>query len=202
MTSHDLLLFAVPVAAAAALPGPAQGALVARVVAEGSRTVMPFVAGMVIGNSCWLLAAIAGLAALASHYAALFAIVKWVGVAYLLFVAWRMWNTPTDPTPRADASPVRGLLSGALLTASNPKAVLFFGAVLPQAFDVGALSGTDVWIVVALGAAIDLGVQVTYVMAAARLRRVMVHPARRRVIHRASALTLGGCAALIAARRT
>ena len=52
-----------------------------------------------------------------------------------------------------------GLLAGAVLTLSNPKAVVFFGAVLPHAFDLTALSWPEVIFITALGIGIDLTVQ-------------------------------------------
>src|SRR3954470_13987414 len=88
----SLWLFVVPFALAAALPGPAQGALIAQVLSRGGASTLPFVIGMVAGNAVWLLSAIFGLSALAMRFETAFIAVKWLGVAYLLFIAWKLWT--------------------------------------------------------------------------------------------------------------
>ncbi|WP_414815836.1 LysE family translocator [Rhizobium sp. IY2] len=94
----------------------------------------------------------------------------------------------------------RGLLAGMLLTLGNPKAVVFFGAVLPQAFDLTALSVSQIAVIVALGLAIDLGVQVAYLMVAARARAFIRSPRQMRAVNRSAAGLMAGSAALIAMR--
>src|SRR4051794_31582358 len=117
----SIWLFIVPFTLAAALPGPAQGALIAQALTRGSVACLPFVIGMVVGNAAWLLAAMLGLSALATQFEPVFVAVKWLGVAYLLFIAWKLWTasatTGNEPSlwPRN-----RDLLAGALLTLGNP----------------------------------------------------------------------------------
>ena len=61
---------------------------------------------------------------------------------------------------------------GLALALSNPKAVVFFGAILPQAFDLRNVTSADIPLILALGVLIDTLVQLTYVVAAARARRL------------------------------
>src|SRR4051812_44765022 len=105
--------FIIPFALAAALPGPAQGALVAQVLARGGAASVPFLIGMAAGNALWLLAAIFGLSALALRFEAAFIAVKWLGVAYLLFLAWNLWNSPSSAAdPEIPVAGNRGILAG------------------------------------------------------------------------------------------
>ncbi|MBB4218565.1 threonine/homoserine/homoserine lactone efflux protein [Rhizobium sp. BK212] len=195
----SIWFFIIPFTLAAALPGPAQGALIAQVLTRGGRSTLTFILGMVAGNSLWLVAAISGLSALALRFEAAFVIVKWLGVAYLLFIAWKLWTSAPDGI-QAQAGGKRGLLAGMLLTLGNPKAVVFFGAVLPQAFDLTALSVSQIAVIVALGLAIDLGVQVAYLMVAARARAFIRSPRQMRAVNRSAAGLMAGSAALIAMR--
>ena len=55
---------------------------------------MAFTVGVALGDIVWLSLAVAGLAVLAQTFHWLFLVVKWAGVAYLLFLAWKMWRTP------------------------------------------------------------------------------------------------------------
>ena len=199
IASFDILLFAIPFAIAAGIPGPAQGALIAQVLARGGKSTMPFVLGMVAGNLMWLLAAIFGLSVLATRWEWLFWIVKWAGVIYLFFIAWQLWNTRTRSAV-ADRSTGRGVFAGALLTLGNPKAVIFFGAVLPHAFDMTSLSAGQILLIVLVGPAIDLTVQCAYLLTAAKARNIIRSERNMVLVNRASAGLIGGSAALIAAR--
>src|SRR3546814_10860572 len=81
---------------AAGSPGPSSAALVARVVSAGWQGVLPFVAAMWIGEAIWLSLAVWGLAAVAESLHLLFTVIKYLGVAYLLYLAWRMWFAPLE----------------------------------------------------------------------------------------------------------
>lgn len=80
LTASSIWLFIIPFAIAAAIPGPAQGALLGQVVSRGARSTLSFVAGMVLGNAVWLLVATLGLAALAVQFEQVFVAIKWLGL--------------------------------------------------------------------------------------------------------------------------
>jgi len=175
----SIWFFIVPFAIAAAIPGPAQGVLICQVLSRGGRASVSFIVGMVLGNAVWLVVAMLGLAALALRFEAVFITVKWLGIAYILFVAWKLWTRDTlrgQLTSASAFSVGRGILAGSFLTLSNPKAVIFFGAVLPHAFDMTALSLSEVGLILALGLGIDLAVQFAYLAAALKVRRAASFP--------------------------
>src|SRR5918993_5061090 len=94
MDASGLLIFAGALTVAAGSPGPSIAALVARVIAKGWRDVLPFLAAMWIGEAIWLSMAVFGLAFVAQTFHLAFVIVKWAGVAYLVYLAWKMWTAP------------------------------------------------------------------------------------------------------------
>jgi threonine/homoserine/homoserine lactone efflux protein len=199
MTHADIWFFVVPFTIAAAVPGPVQGTLVAQILARRG-AIAPFVAGIVLGNSLWLAAAMFGLAAVAVRVAVVFVVVKWLGVLYLVFVAWKLWTSdPSVVSVRRIAEP--GMLAGVALTLGNPKAVVFFSAVLPQAFDMTRLSLAQAPLILGLGLLIDLTVQTAYVIAATRARALIRSPRHLRAVNRSAAGVMFGSAALIASRR-
>lgn len=65
-------------------------------LSRGARDVLPFLAAMWIGEGIWLTCAVLGLAAIAETFHAAFVAIKWLGVAYLLYLAWKMWFAPTE----------------------------------------------------------------------------------------------------------
>jgi len=94
MTFSSLLIFAGALIVAAGSPGPSIAALVARVISKGWRDVLPFLAAMWIGEGVWLSLAVFGLAFVAQTFHLAFLVVKWVGVGYLAYLAWKMWTAP------------------------------------------------------------------------------------------------------------
>ena len=89
-----LLVFAGALVVAAASPGPAVAALVARVIGRGSDGAFAFAAGLALGDLVWLAAAILGLAVVAQTFHEAFLVIKYAGAAYLIYLAYRMWTAP------------------------------------------------------------------------------------------------------------
>ncbi len=202
MDFSALLIFAGALLVAAGSPGPSIAALVSRVIARGWREVVPFAAAMWLGEALWLTLAVYGLAALAEALHGAFLVVKYLGAAYLLYLAWRMWFAPAaihaaSPAPRS-GSGVRMFLAGLAVTLGNPKIMVFYLALLPSLIDLRGitpvawleLTGTMLMVV----AAIDLG----YILLAARARRLFRSPRALRIANRTSATILGGAAAALA----
>jgi threonine/homoserine/homoserine lactone efflux protein len=204
MDVSSLLIFAGALLIAAGWPGPSIAALVARVIARGWRDVLPFVAAMWIGEAIWLTLAVYGLAALADALHGAFVVVKYLGVAYLLYLAWKMWFAPVglasdDPAPRA-GSPIRMFLAGLAVTLGNPKIMVFYLALLPTIIDLAGVTLVAWLELTSIMLVILAAIDAAYIVLAARARRLLRSPRALRIANRASATVLGGAAATIAAQ--
>jgi threonine/homoserine/homoserine lactone efflux protein len=203
VTLSALLVFASALAIAAGSPGPSIAALVSRVLTNGLREVLPFLVAMWLGEAVWLTLAVAGLAVVAQAFGLVFAALRYLGAAYLLFLAWKMWSAPTalpDQGLPAGQRPWRMFAAGLLVTLGNPKIMVFYLALLPTLVDLGHL-GPLGWAeltltMVAVLAAVDIG----WALLAARARRLLGSPRAVRVANRTSASVMAGAAAAIAAR--
>jgi threonine/homoserine/homoserine lactone efflux protein len=202
MQSSALLIFAGALLLTAGAPGPSVAALVARVITRGWRDALPFAAAMWIGEALWLTLTVFGLAALAEALHGTFVVLKYLGVAYLLYLAWKMWRAPvalaTDGLAPRSGSPLRMFLAGLAVTLGNPKIMVFYLALLPTIIDLAGIT-LVAWLeltctMLVILATIDLG----YVVLATRARRLLRSPRALRIVHRASAATLGGAAGVIA----
>lgn len=199
-----LLIFAGMLFFAAGSPGPSIAALVARVLTSGWRDVMPFLAAMWIGEAIWLTLAVWGLAALATTFHTAFLVLKWVGVAYLVYIAWRLWRR--DPRTREGAVPERGSAAGLFgaglaVTLGNPKIAVFYLALLPTIIDLGAIT-VGGWLALTLTMlAVLVVIDLAWVALAARARRLLRTPAAVRIANRCSAGMMAGAATLIATRQ-
>jgi threonine/homoserine/homoserine lactone efflux protein len=203
MTLTSLLIFAGALFVAAGSPGPSIAALVARVISKGFRDVFPFLAAMWIGEAIWLSMAVFGLAFVAQTFHLAFVIVKWAGVAYLVYLAWKMWTAPVavrDGEMPSEDSPAKLFLAGMAVTLGNPKIMMFYLALLPTIIDLGAVTVLG-WAELTLTMAVVLVViDLTWVLAAAQARRLLKSERAMRIANRISAATMGGAAAAIAAR--
>ncbi|SNR58000.1 LysE family translocator [Puniceibacterium sediminis] len=119
--------------AAAMSPGPSFVVAARTAASEGFGTATALAFGFGLGAALWATAAMAGLALLFQLFPALFAALKIVGGAFLVWIAFQMWRHAGDPlqdrrdlAPRSTFSAVR---LGFLTFATNPKTAVFFGAV-------------------------------------------------------------------------
>ncbi|HMB75955.1 MAG TPA: LysE family translocator [Kiloniellaceae bacterium] len=203
MDPFALAIFAAALVLAAGTPGPSIAALVSRVIASGWRDVLPFLAAMWIGEVIWLSMALAGLSALAETFQLGFQVLKWLGVAYLCWLAWKMWQQPAAQD--AEALPSRRaawpmFATGMAVTLGNPKIMVFYLALLPSLIDLSAVDAGQ-WILLAAVTLVCLAsVDLLWVALAHHARRFLRTPRATRIANRLSALAFGGAAAAIAAR--
>lgn len=199
----SLLIFAAALFVAAGSPGPSVAALVARVIAKGFRNVFPFLLAMWIGEGIWLSLAVFGLAAVAQTFHFAFVVVKWIGVAYLAYLAWKMWTAPIDTNagemPMED-SPAKLFFAGMAVTLGNPKIMMFYLALLPTIIDVASVSMVGWLELVATMAVVLVTTDLTWVLAAAQARKLLKSRRATKIANRVSAGTMAAAAAAIAAR--
>jgi homoserine/homoserine lactone efflux protein len=130
-----LLTFILATSILMLIPGPNVALIVANSVAWGARYGLFTVAGTAAAMVVQLALTALGMTAALGALAAWFAWLRWLGVAYLLWLGIRQWRAPpvdltrTPPQPR---SPRAIALRGFLVSLTNPKTLLFYGAFLPQ----------------------------------------------------------------------
>ena len=137
MTLETLLLFLATQIAMALSPGPAVLLTVSHGARHGLRAGALAGAGIVTGTALWVLLSALGLTALLLASPTAFAAVKWFGAAYLVVLGLRMALSRAAPLLRVEAAPAEGrvMLQGVVTQLANPKAMIFFGALLPQFID-------------------------------------------------------------------
>ena len=133
-----------------------------------------------------------GLGAILLASETLFTAVKWIGVAYLVYLGIATWRSPAktfeeDATDNAH-TPREVFMRGFWVNATNPKGIIFFAAILPQFIEVARPQLSQYTILAATTLAVDLVVMMGYTALAARVLRVMRDPAHIRWVNR----TLGG----------
>jgi threonine/homoserine/homoserine lactone efflux protein len=184
---------------------PGTGALytIGTGLTRGWRTSTVAAFACTLGTVPHLLAAITGLAALLQASGVAFAIIKYAGVAYLLYLAWTTWRdtgTLTVETGDRPASSWRVIGSGITLNLLNPKLTLFFFAFLPQfvAPDANGAVVEMLWLS-SIFMAMTFVIFGIYGVAAAAIRdRVLARPTVLRVLRGVFAATFAALAARLA----
>lgn len=116
------------------IPGPNVAFIVANSLSYGPRFGLLTVAGTSSAIVVQLVPTVLGLSALMTKASGVFGVLRWVGVAYLLFIAWRAWTTKTEDLADVSAAPRPGRIYARafLISLTNPKTLLFYGAFFPQ----------------------------------------------------------------------
>jgi len=158
---------------------------------------------MWVGEAIWLSLAVAGLAAIAESFQPVFVAIKWIGVGYLLYLAWKMWfSEPAEPGEAIpeSRSALRMFIAGLTVTLGNPKIMIFYVALLPSIIDLAGVTPVG-WLEL-LGAMFLtlVVVHLSWVMLAARARQFLRSRRAVKIANRVSAGTMAGAAAAIAAR--
>lgn len=203
MELASLAIFAAALFVNAGSPGPSIAALVARVLTRGLGSVLPFLMAMWIGEALWLVAAVMGLGFVAQQFYVLFSILKYVGVAYLLFLAWKIWHAPVEISEGhlpEDQSPWQMFATGLALTLGNPKIMVFYLALLPTIIDLNTVTPLGLFELVAVAIIVMAIVDLAWAFAAAWARQWFRSPRAMKIVNRASATAMGGAAAVIATR--
>jgi threonine/homoserine/homoserine lactone efflux protein len=185
------------------VPGPNVALIVANSLKHGARYGLVTVAGTSATQAVQLAFVVFGFAAVMAAMGAAFEWIRWIGVAYLVFLGIQALRAPADALdqPAAPRKSVRLMFGEAVLvSATNPKVLLFYGAFFPQFVDTGrpivaqlALLAVTFWIIAVL---LDSG----WALAAGRLRPMLAGAGRWR--HRVTGgVLLTAAVALAAVRR-
>lgn len=148
MTPESAVSFFIAIFIFGITPGPGVFALLAHALTRGSSSCIMLALGMTISDILYLVAACFGLAAVATHWSELFTFIRIVGALYLLYLGWQMWHAPLDLTTtdnkKQKSEGIRGFIQGFLISASNPKVILFYIAFLPTFMDLSSLDNADI----------------------------------------------------------
>ncbi len=135
MSIEHWLAFAAACAIILVIPGPTILLVISYALGHGRKSASATVAGVALGDFTAMTASMLGLGALLATSAELFTVLKWVGAAYLIYLGIKLWRAPVGEMAVAAANDVSGtrmFLHAYIVTALNPKSIVFFVAFLPQ----------------------------------------------------------------------
>ena len=188
------------------LPGPTILTVISYSVAHGRRAKLPLIAAVALGDSTALLLSLLGLGALLATSATWFTVIKFAGGLYLIILGIKLLTAKVEAAsieaPTALGPRWTLFANTWLVTALNPKGIVFFVAFVPQFIDAGNDYAPQATFFVATFAALGAINCTVYALAADALRRVIGSPRALRAMNRAggAVIAASGVAALFARR--
>ncbi|UPQ83257.1 LysE family transporter [Pseudomonas knackmussii] len=162
--------------------------------------------GLQIALALQIAVVAAGVGAVLATSSLAFSLIKWFGVAYLLWLALKQWRAMPETLDDSAAlrpigRPLALIFRGFLVNASNPKAIVFILAVLPQFLDPNRDLVVQYLHMGMTMVVVDLVVMAGYTGLAAKVLRLLRTPRQQRLVNRSFAAMFAGAAALLATVR-
>jgi len=158
---------------------------------------------MGVGEALWLAAARLGLSALAHSVHLALVTLKYAGIAYLLYLAWRMWNASGKNEKEhlpGSGSGWQLFASGMAITLGNPKIMVFYMALLPSLISVTAINLNSFIVLTLVLLSVLALIDLAWVAAASFARNFLRSSKAVRATNKISAGMMAGAALIIASR--
>jgi threonine/homoserine/homoserine lactone efflux protein len=188
------------------IPGPTILTVISYSVAHGRRANVPLVAAVALGDSTALVLSLLGVGALLATSAFWFSVVKWAGGLYLIYLGVKLLRAGVAASeiaaPAAPSSRWKLFDNTYLVTALNPKGIIFFVAFLPQFISAQADVTRQLWILAVTFVVLATLNASLYAVFAASARKLLASPRAQRRFNLAggSLLSAAGVWALAARR--
>jgi threonine/homoserine/homoserine lactone efflux protein len=192
----DISTFVLAVLLVELTPGPNMAYLATLALSRGRTAGLVATAGVASGLAMHALVAGLGAGVLIQQYPLLYDVLRWIGVSYLLYLAWEGWRNEKEISPeRTDLGIMAGplFLRGFLSNVFNPKSILFFVSVFPTFIGTGPTAPSlpiQMTVFGTLYVGIATAVHGTIVALAAQLRPWLVEGPRQQTVRRVLSVVL------------
>lgn len=208
MSLETWLAFAAASAVLLVIPGPTILTVISYSVAHGGRANAPLVAAVTLGDSTALVLSVLGLGALLAASAFAFTLVKLAGGLYLIYLGIRLLRSGVSPVHlgalQAPESRWKLFRNTYIVTALNPKGIVFFVAFLPQFIDPAGDVARQLWLLAVTFVVMATLNAALYAAFASSARRLLASTRARRRFNLAGGalLSAAGAWTLLAKRST
>ncbi len=192
LTIEAWLAFLAASAVMLVIPGPTILLVVGQSLSGGRRSALPLVAGVALGDLTAMTLSLAGLGAVLATSATLFTVMKFAGAAYLVWLGLRLWRAPVECCAAAAIPARRAFRDAYVVTALNPKGIVFFVAFVPLFIDPQASFLPQAAVLVGSFVALAALNAALYAVLAARLSGLVRRPGVRRAFNRGGGAVLVG----------
>lgn len=201
MSFQAWLAFTAATSVLLVIPGPTILLVVSYALGRGMRAALPMAVGVALGDFTAMTLSLIGLGAVLAASGALFSALRWIGAAYIIWMGWKLWRAGAAMRVEARESdePAWKMLAHAwLVTALNPKSIVFFVAFVPQFMDARADWLTQMVVMEATFLTLAFCNAFAYAALASRARSMTRDPRAVSAFNRAGGAALMGLGAYAA----
>lgn len=203
MDMTALIAYGLALLLAVATPGPAMFAVITTGISRGTSSALVVGLAVALSDVVLVSIALAGLVVIAQSFSWLFAVIKYAGAGYLIFLGYRMWRAGSRFEVGANVQPAsaaRQFGLGAAIAFGNPKAILFHASLMPLILDVGTLSTLDIATIMLVVFGVNSLTMGIYAALAGASSRWFRSPVAMRALNRTAGGAMIGTGVFIAAR--
>ena len=185
------------------VPGPAFIVVLTKALRRGFKPGAYATAGIAIGDAVYFFLTAVGLGSLLATSFWTFTIVKWLGIAYLVYLGLRSLFFPSNSLIAADGGSVSGrssFITALTVQLANPKLLLFLAALLPQFLDPTRPVAPQLAVLGPIFMLSDTIIYLLLSLLAARARPLLASPRATRIVSRVSGVAMLGAAARVATK--
>jgi threonine/homoserine/homoserine lactone efflux protein len=204
------LFFTVTYLLAAAAPGADTMLIVSRTLVGGWRSALRYAIGIALAKTTMITLAFFGTSALLTANPAAYSVLKVLGAAFLLFMAFKLWRTKAVAGVASEVQPqtetfgakvtTASILGGYLVGISNPQPLLFYSSIVPMVVAAGLDNLTDLFILWAIVIIGFIAIAGAYIGLASTIRPWLAKQTNRRRLNQVMAVVFGVIAALLLLR--
>ena len=192
MSFHFILIYALTIFIASIIPGPSMLLALTHGMRYGVRRTVASAMGNLSVTLVQATISIAGLGAVLIASETVFLVIKYAGAGYLIYMGIGLLRAPAmrlpqsgDPSAAGNGSLKKMFLQAAVVTAGNPKAIVFFTAVFPQFIDPRTTYLIQFCLLMSIGALIAVGCFMLYAFAGQKIVRLFSRARWGRFINKA-----------------
>jgi threonine/homoserine/homoserine lactone efflux protein len=204
------LFFTVTYLLAAAAPGADTMLIVSRTVVGGWRSALRYAIGIALAKTTMITLAFFGTSALLTANPAAYSVLKVLGAAFLLFMAFKLWRTKAVAGVASEGQPqtetfgakvtTASILGGYLVGISNPQPLLFYSSIVPMVVAAGLNTAADLFILWAIVIIGFIAIAGAYIGLASTIRPWLAKQTNRRRLNQVMAVVFVIISALLLLR--
>ena len=204
MTFGAILGFALAMSILAIVPGPAFFVLINRAMSNGVVAGAGVLLGIILADLVYLNLALMGMSAISQAMGSFFVIIKIIGGLYIIWLGIKLWRqkpmASVEMGARVQQGFFKSFLEGLAVNLTNPKAIVFFAALLPTFVDVTSVTVMDGIILAGIVVLASIIIDGSYIMLAHRAARFFKSEKAQVRLNRIGGATLGAVGAAVISR--
>ena len=203
MTLEHIVAFTAGMMLWAALPGPGLAIVVSRALGSGRKAGFAVITGLVLADVLFLGIAFVGLLAIAAAMGPMFQFVKYAGAAYLIWRGYRLiveTDSAVAVKTEQNGSLWQDVGLGLLATLGNPKAILFFGSLMPTFIDMTVVAAVDFLVLAGIVAGVSFVIYGCCVILADRTRHLLASERAAKCLRKVTGSIFIGSGVVVATR--